>query len=133
MAKILIVDDDEPFRFFMRALLERVSHTVIEARNGVEGIRSFQREQPDLVIVDLFMPEKDGIETIVELRRIKPSVRVIAISAGAYQGELQMLEVAKRLGALRCMPKAFDGHELIKTVAECLDSDKSGPALDPSI
>ncbi len=133
MAKILIVDDDEPFRYFMRALLERVSHTVIEARNGVEGVRGFQREQPDLVIVDLFMPEKDGIETIVELKRIKSSVRVIAISAGAYQGELQMLEVAKRLGALRCMPKAFDGHEFLRTVEACLEPDESNAATDPEI
>ncbi|MFO1498963.1 MAG: response regulator [Verrucomicrobiota bacterium] len=120
MASILIIDDYEPFRRSLRALLQRAGHVVREAHNGAEGIASFLDQAPDLVIVDVFMPEKDGLETILDLRRINPTVGVIAVSGESFADYYCFLGVAKHLGATRVLPKPVQSAELFRIIAELL-------------
>jgi CheY-like chemotaxis protein len=80
MAHILMIDDDEVLRATIRRVLERAGHRVTEAENGDVGMRIVQGETPDLVITDLLMPEKEGIETIQELREGFPEIPIVAVS-----------------------------------------------------
>ena len=82
MANILVVDDEELVRATLRQMLESADHVVFEAANGKEALRSFENRAVDLVITDIIMPEKEGIETIIDLRKIAPNLRIVAISGG---------------------------------------------------
>ena len=86
MALILIIDDDDQIRRVLRKTLERDGYDVADAPNGKEGIRLYRENPADLVITDIIMPEKEGIETIRELRRDFPEVKIIAISGGGRIG-----------------------------------------------
>ncbi|MFC1575819.1 response regulator, partial [Gemmatimonadota bacterium] len=77
MAKVLIIDDDQALLRAMRKILERWHHEVVEARDGDEGVRLFRADSFDLVVTDLIMPGKEGIETIIELREEFPDVRIL--------------------------------------------------------
>ncbi len=83
MARILLIDDDDSVRTMLRLTLAHFGHTVIEARNGKEGLELFQHANADLVITDIVMPEKEGLEVLMELRKKHPPVKIIAISGGA--------------------------------------------------
>ena len=83
MAKILVVDDDTDVRTMLKTMLERDSHDVITAENGTQALQGVQKQLPDAIILDIIMPEKEGFETIVELRRDYPSIKIIAISGVA--------------------------------------------------
>ena len=82
MARILLIDDDDSVRRALRLTLTEFGHTVIEARDGQEGLKLFPQANADLVITDIVMPEKDGIEVLIELRKKQPPVNIIAISGG---------------------------------------------------
>lgn len=82
MATILIIDDAEDMRESLHALLEEMHYSVETAPNGNEALEIYKKNPVDLVITDLIMPEKDGVETIIELQKINPEVKVIAISGG---------------------------------------------------
>ncbi|MEO5957891.1 MAG: response regulator [Opitutaceae bacterium] len=82
MARILLIDDDDDVRTVLRLTLIHFGHTVIEARNGREGLELFAEARPELVITDIVMPEKEGLEVIIELRAHRPPVKIIAISGG---------------------------------------------------
>jgi DNA-binding NtrC family response regulator len=120
MAKILIIDDDDQMRSMLLQMLARAGHEVVEARNGMEGIALFRATPTELIITDLIMPEKEGIETIIELRKEFPEVRIIAISGGGKTGLLDFLPLAKRLGAARTLAKPFERHTLVEAVEEVL-------------
>ncbi len=127
MARILVIDDENDVRGTIRAILEQTGYEVVEASNGYEGIKLYQREPVDLVITDLFMPEKEGIETIMELRRHSPNVKIIAISGGSQRWNLKCLPVAKKLGAVRTVAKPFGMDEILRVVKEELeDSETAG-------
>ena len=87
MARILIIDDDGPVRLILRKALEGDGYEVLDASNGKVGIELFKEERADLIICDLIMPEKDGIETIKEFARDFPELKIIAISGGAITGK----------------------------------------------
>ena len=70
MARILVIDDEQAFRQMVRQMLENAGYEVLEATDGKDGLRVYEAEQPDLVITDLIMPEQEGIETIIGLRRL---------------------------------------------------------------
>jgi CheY-like chemotaxis protein len=120
VARILIIDDEDQPRRMLQQVLIRVGYDVVEARDGNEGLQLFRASPTDLIITDILMPEKEGLETIIDLRREFPAVKIIAISGGGRTGNLNFLEVAKRLGAQRTLQKPFELQEMIAAVRELL-------------
>jgi len=120
---ILVIDDDEPIRELLRAILEHEGYRVLEAQNGNEGLKRFTETPTDLVITDLIMPEKEGIETIRDLRRKFPGVKIIAVSGGGRIGPDSYLKMAKGVGALRTLSKPFDRTVLLKAVEEVIEME----------
>lgn len=120
MARILVIDDEPQVRTMLRELLEDESYEVVDASNGKEGLALYRKESIDLVITDLIMPEKEGIETIRELRKISPEVKIIAISGGSRLLSNEFLTVAKALGAQRILKKPIAFDELRKAIEELL-------------
>ena len=116
MARILVIDDEYPVRAMLKKVLTEAGYEVIDASNGKVGIDRYRQDPTDLVITDLFMPEKEGLETIQELKREYPEVKIIAISGGGTTTKYNFLPCARALGALRTFPKPFDVHELLKAV-----------------
>jgi DNA-binding response OmpR family regulator len=122
---ILVIDDEQLIRLQIRNALEFEGFTVHEAANGNEGLARIAQSTPDVVITDILMPDKEGIETILELRRTHPKIRIIAISGGGRTGNKDFLRTAKHLGADRTLAKPFGLAELLRLVREVLD-DASG-------
>lgn len=120
MLRILIIDDEDQFRSMLRQVLERASYEVVEAQDGNEGIQRCREAPMDLIITDILMPGKEGLETIMDLRREFPQVKIIAISGGGRTGDLNFLELAKRLGAQGTLQKPCGQEELLDAVQEIL-------------
>ena len=123
MARILIIEDDSLTREWLETLLTRNGYVVDLATNGQEGIDLFRRHPADLVITDIVMPEKDGIETITDLRRDNAEVKVIAISGGERRPEgmsRNYLHSARLLGANRSMQKPIANKDLLAAIRELL-------------
>ncbi len=116
MARILVIDDEAPMRTMLQQVLERNGHEVAVATQGAEGLTLFRENPTDLVIIDIFMPGKEGIETIVELRQQSPQTKIIAISGGGHAGTLDFLATAKHLGAHQTLAKPFERQELLAAV-----------------
>jgi CheY-like chemotaxis protein len=119
MAKILVIDDDPRIRRLIGRILSGEGHDVAAAENGNDGLRRFRADQPALVISDLLMPEKEGIETIIEIRREAPSIPILAISG---DGGGTFLDIATKLGATRALAKPFRSAELIEAVNQLLEA-----------
>ena len=119
MVSILIIDDNQTVRRLLRQVLEGVGYSVVDASNGREGLSRFRQDPTDLVITDILMPDKDGLETILELRREFPDVKIIAFTGETGQGNF--LDVAKLLGANRTLTKPFDVVALRETVQDLLE------------
>ena len=108
MADILIIDDDEALRSTMRKILQRQGHAVREAADGASGLALLRESRPDLVVTDLFMPEKEGIETILELRAEDPDLPILAVSGGGVAMAPGLsLSDAEALGANASLAKPF--------------------------
>lgn len=122
MARILIIDDEDQPRRMLQQVLIRAGYEVVEARDGNQGLQLFRVSQTDLIITDILMPEKEGLETIIDLRREFPAVKIIAISGGGRTGNLNFLEVAKRLGAQRTLQKPFELQEMLAAVRDLLQT-----------
>lgn len=120
MARVLVIDDEEDVRQLLATGLGVDGHTVFEAADGDEGIAMLARQAVDLVITDIVMPNKEGIETIIELRRTHPGLKIIAISGGGIMSGPDTLRVARSLGAHATMRKPFRVADLRRTVAACL-------------
>ena len=120
---ILVIDDDESIRLLLRTVLELEGYLVREASNGVRGQQEYGENPTDVVITDLIMPGKEGIETIRDLRREFPDVKIIAVSGGGRIGPESYLKMAKGLGALRTLRKPFDRQSLLDAVAEVIEMD----------
>jgi len=120
MAKVLVIDDDPGFRRMIRMILTRMSHDVVEAKDGNEGVENFKAEHPDLVISDIVMPDKEGIETILEIRALAPDAKIIAMSGGGVSVGPGYLTAALKLGANRILSKPFRPAELTAMVDELL-------------
>ena len=112
MACILVVDDEKLVRATLRQMLEKAGHQVFEAANGVEALYAFEKCEANLVITDIIMPEKEGIETIMELRQRKPGLKIIAMSGGGRTGNTNYLDLAKSFGADNILPKPFKTGEI---------------------
>ena len=121
MPRILVIDDDEQIRSLLRAILEREGYEVETAADGVQGLKLFRKDSADLVITDILMPEKEGLETIRELCDEFPDVKIIAISGGGSLAHPEVyLELCKKFGALRTFQKPVDRHELVTAVREII-------------
>jgi CheY-like chemotaxis protein len=120
MARILIIDDDDQVRLMLRRTLEAAGHETSEASNGKDGLMEFAERPVDLIITDIYMPEKEGLETIIELKRDHPAVHIIAISGGSREVDIDFLPVAERLGAERTFSKPVDREVLVTTIDELL-------------
>lgn len=125
MARILIIDDDEVLLYLFRQMLEQAGYEVVEALNGEVGLKLFRAERADLIITDIFMPEKDGLETIQDLRREFPRVKIIAMSGGEKRRHFSFLEAAQGLGADCVFAKPFKREEMLATIQELLDETVS--------
>jgi CheY-like chemotaxis protein len=120
MARILIVDDDDAVLATMRKTLERAGHTITVASNGEDGLRLFRAAPTDLVITDLYMPEKEGIETIQDIRSEYPDAKILAVSGGTISGTEGPLVDAELFGANASLAKPFTPEELQKMVEQLL-------------
>ncbi len=121
MARILIIDDDPEMLEMLSQMLERGGHDPVTAPDGEAGTRLFRQEKIDLIITDMVMPEKDGMETIMELKSDFPHVKIIALSGGAKIGPYSYLMMAKRLGADRIFSKPVKRKELLAAIDELLE------------
>jgi two-component system chemotaxis response regulator CheY len=116
--KILLVDDDREFRDMVRACLESAGHAVVEASDGIGALKLFAATHPDLVVTDVVMPDRDGLSTIMEIKKTNLNTKIIVVSGdGRMMPPSHYLNVARHLGADRTLPKPLD-LDLLLTVVE---------------
>ena len=110
------MDDDELLRSALRVVLEAAGYEVMEAADGNAGLRLQRQQGADLVLVDIFMPERDGLEVIRALRTEIPQPKIIAMSGGGQPGQIEVLEAAVAFGAARTLLKPFAPRELLMAI-----------------
>ena len=124
MLRILVIDDEEDIRTIYRTILEREGFEVEEAADGMQGLNFFRKNPADLIITDILMPEKEGIETIKEFKKDFPDVKIIAISGGGSFGNSEIyLRIAHKLGAVRTFQKPVCRQELVSSVCELINPE----------
>lgn len=121
MSRILVIDDDPQVRVVLRRMLEYSGYEVAEAADGAQGMQEFRANPADLVITDILMPEQEGIETIIALRREHKGLPVIAISGGGAIAADEHLTAAGMLGAARTLAKPFTREQILAAVKELLE------------
>ncbi len=125
MAHILIIDDDSDICGLLQKKMEGAGYNVSIACNGVEAIERHREVPADVVITDIFMPEKEGLELIREFRRDFPGVKIVAVSGGGPESlsglpAMDIFDFAKKMGALHVFKKPLDMDALLKAVKELL-------------
>jgi CheY-like chemotaxis protein len=120
MALILVIDDAAMMRHLVRRMLECAEHRVIEAEDGEVGIAVVEMQDPALVITDLIMPKKEGIETIQQIRRLHPNTKIIAMSGHVGPDGASYLDAARKLGADAILAKPFPRAALLDVVDRLL-------------
>jgi len=125
VATILVIDDDAKLRQMLRRALDDMGHESLAAADGAEGLELFARYAPPLVITDILMPNKEGIETIRELRRADPGVKILAISGSGLMGGADFLSAAKKLGADDALYKPLRPAELEAHIRELLARERT--------
>lgn len=116
MPRILVIDDEQYILLMLKKMLERAGFDVDIAINGEEGLRYYYKYPADLIITDIVMPEKEGLETIRELKSHNPNIKIIAISGGGRVDSKEYLESARLFGAKQIFSKPFKQAELLKAV-----------------
>jgi two-component system response regulator CpxR len=124
MATILIMDDEEAILSFLKERLMYEGFNVLTAIDGIEGLKLFNDNQVDLVITDIVMPRKEGIETIIEMKKICPDIKIIAMSGGGRNQPESYLGIAKDAGAKYTFEKPFKTSDLVTAVYELLEEEK---------
>jgi DNA-binding response OmpR family regulator len=117
MLKVLVMDDEADTRIFLEDVLLAAGYEVVLARDGAEGMLRYESEPTDLALIDLFMPNREGLETIKELRKRAPDFPIIAISGDSLADCL--LQVARKIGANEILQKPFSPDELLASVKKC--------------
>jgi two-component system, chemotaxis family, chemotaxis protein CheY len=120
MKKILVIEDNPIVRSTVGRILQAGGYEVISANDGLQGVAAFRKEQPDLVVTDIIMPEQEGIETIRQILTDRPNAKIIAISGGGRIGNTDFLQIARKVGATEVLPKPFDPDDLLQLVSNCL-------------
>lgn len=125
MARIIVIDDQEPIRRVVRRALEKEGHDVLDASDGELGIQLLERATADVVITDIFMPGQDGILTLRQIRKRFPAVKVIVMSGGDSTGMMDLRRDAELLGAVKSLPKPFNARDIVDVVQAVLN-EKEG-------
>lgn len=120
MSKILLVEDEDAFRMILKQMLERDGHTVLPAANGRKALRLCIDGGIDLVVTDIVMPDMEGLETIREIRKQHPALKVIAMSGGGRIGAEDYLRIAGKLGADQTLVKPFSRTQLRAAISGVL-------------
>lgn len=120
MSKILVIDDDAAVRRTIARVLVREGYEVLSAEDGRRGLALFRSEDPDLVLTDIIMPDQEGIETIIAMGKLRPDVKIIAMSGGGRIANVDLLTMAQKFGAAETIRKPFDPATLRDCVARCL-------------
>jgi len=120
LAHILIIDDDSQVLDMLRQTLEREGYDVVVASNGRVGIKIYREDPADLIITDMVMPEKEGIETIIELKRDYPDVKIITMSGGGIINPEQYLDISRKLGVERSFTKPIERKKLLFAIQELI-------------
>ena len=115
MATILLIDDEESVRRLFQVALERAGYRVLTAESGQYGLRLLEHQEVDLILVDIFMPDMDGLEVILRLRKSRCASKIIATTGRS--GMKSFLDIAKHLGAHATLMKPFSVQELLDAVA----------------
>ncbi|MHB8203948.1 MAG: response regulator [Desulfomonilaceae bacterium] len=123
MARILVVDDEAPIRGLLRQAFETNDYDVVEASNGSEAVRMFREDEIDLVITDIIMPDKEGLEFIMDLKEIDQDVKIIAMSGGGRLEPHSYLQMASKFGAKKVFQKPLSITLLLAAVKELLETD----------
>lgn len=116
MKRALVVDDNQYVRETLAEMLREIGFAADEAGNGYEALDRFQAQHVDLVVIDILMPEKEGLETIADLRKLRNDACIIAISGGGSFGNISFLEYARRLGANEALQKPVTYAKLAEVV-----------------
>jgi CheY-like chemotaxis protein len=122
MWNILVIEDDALARETVVDILKDDGHNVVSAENGAVGLKKFRAARPDLIVTDIIMPQKEGIETILEIRQEYPDAKILAISGGGRIGHTDFLQIAVKLGANGALAKPFSPEELLSAVRTCLQA-----------
>ncbi len=121
MKKVLVIDDDIQFNKMVCMILEDSGYAVRSAHDGVAGLKMFMQERPDLVITDLYMPEKEGLETIMELRQEDSKIKILVMSGGSpHMNMAEMFNMAGLFGADAALPKPFSMGTFLEKVSELM-------------
>ena len=121
MATILIVDDEKPVRDLVSKIVLKDGHDIVVAVDGQEACDQYAKSDIDLIITDLVMPEKNGIQMIMDLKAQAPDLKVVAISGGSsFSGDIDLLSVAKLLGAKHIIKKPFSVDDIRNAVNDTL-------------
>jgi CheY-like chemotaxis protein len=127
MAHILVIDDQPGIRNCFRTVLETAGHAVRDAADGAAGPHAARSGPFDLVLCDLFMPDTDGMQVIRELRREFPALPVVAMSGGGFNGQLDILPLARYLGADHPLHKPCTVEEVLEVLRRALGADSGVP------
>ena len=120
MQKILVIEDNPIVRNTVMRILQSAGYSVVTAGDGLQGFAEFRKEQPDLVISDIIMPQQDGIGTIRQILAERPGTKIIAISGGGRIGNTDFLQIARKMGAVDALQKPFDPDDLLGRITNCL-------------
>jgi len=123
MARILVIDDEPAILLMIKKMIEKAGHEVDIALNGREGLELFELNCPDLIITDIIMPQKEGLEIILELRKKHPALKIIAISGGGRFGPEGYLPSAKLFGANMIFQKPLIQKEFMEAISKLLSEN----------
>ena len=118
--RVLVVDDSADIRGMLQAQLEMEGFEVATAPDDARALALLGRQRTDLIITDLFMPDKDGIETILEIREKYPAVQIVAMSGWDSRQGSDYLKVAREIGAVRTVKKPFELTDIVKIVRDLM-------------
>ena len=128
LKRVLVIDDEALARELIRRILEKEGYEIAEAVNGEQGVESFKGRPCDLVITDLVMPVKDGINTILEIRQLVPDLPILAVSGGGAIAKERYLNAAGYIDGVTTLAKPFTRQQLVDAVAFCLENRDSQPS-----
>jgi CheY-like chemotaxis protein len=131
MSRILLVDDDLAFRSMLRLTLTQMGYEVTEAGEGEQALGLYAPALFDVVVTDLIMPGKEGIETIIALRKLNPAVKIIAMSGGGRVTTCDYLQIARQVGAKKLLVKPFSRDDIRNAIEEVLAVSPTTPASSP--
>ena len=130
--RLIVADDDEDFRAMLSAVLTNAGYEVRTAANGIEAVRLCETQTIACAIVDRVMPEKEGLETIFEIRRRFPHIKTIAMSGGGRGPVNVYMEMARQLGAAAALSKPFGNAVMLETIRKVLGSEPPSGAIEAS-